>query len=1160
MAEILTGEQALEFIIESRGQKGVVLAAPHASDGETSQLVQESGRVLNITTLTARWLGMVPLEAAIDRLNVNRPTQGEPEQDSGNERFTPEAKRVWLRWRKKMLEAAHGPLNLYIEVHTNDDPLTADAIEIASVGLAPEPARNLKLLFNALFVDLGMVGARIEPVDRLKRWKATLAKQYGSFTLPKIGLQIELPIAVLNLILQGNEMKQNWIRFLRGLLAIIPTGKEQVSSSPAKQESLREALTPHERVAKATERIRTWFERKLDQDAREIARLYRTSRDTLVDKIASVYHTHLSNDPTFVKARLTGAGQHLNRIIDDEAEHLSRQIGQLAVNKMEQMRHEHRTQTSHHRRDLATDVGHTSATHELTTGVVGGGTFYDRLFHITDGMKSAIKSGLRQGLLGGETFEQVRDRIGKVFGVNKLYEPKQSAYGSVKIYKNEARRQWNMLMDKLAERNDGKAIWYAILEGPLAESTTPGCAARHGFDTEDIGEMPPHHFNCRCTIMVVEQDADLTVYQEEGRLWLEQHGWTRKQAQLEEAMQDKITYQRAAVYCPDREGKVWAIKPHGQNFWALPGGHLEPGESPDQAAMREMTEETGVVVHLQGYLGSIARPWNTTHVYKGEFRSRGKVLTGEEIDVISRVAIDDLVAHERDFLKSLQLSEADFDPAAHPRVPAGQPGGGQFGGGGGKPKIVKTKAMHKSISTIKPGDVLKYVNATTGKTKYGTVVDVNEKKHAIGYKAKQGGGDKVYYVGVKAMSDVYINGVVYKGGGLADVSGIGELKLDAPSSPPSSGKAYVDKSGTSTGISKGDNISFVGALSGKQKGGTVLGYDASMGLFSVKSPSGDTSKYKLDVMTQLKVNEKPVMSTPFGMGKAAFIDIPKEQTASLVRDASKKILDQETHIYSGDAAKDVISKDGAREFVWKASDHEQYTGKLHIYNNWDSSSSTVSSSYLRAAVSDKFGGDIYVGKEKFKSPQQVRDDRYNDANWSGKSKESVSKGFDRFVDTQYALTQKMLKDQPDTITLYRGIRMEYGQAQGFKVGALGKINIGALSSFSSSRHVADGFGDVTIAIKVPKEHIFGYYDSGFGVTHEKEYGVMGDNKDWQARVEKNSRLSGLHEAKKKDDELPTFDVDADPENDNWIRIVAGTWFGEDLDDRGTHGEQSDDDE
>ena len=34
---------------------------------------------------------------------------------------------------------------------------------------------------------------------------------------------------------------------------------------------------------------------------------------------------------------------------------------------------------------------------------------------------------------------------------------------------------------------------------------------------------------------------------------------------------------------------------HGGGSWSTPGGYLDPGESPERAALRELTEETGVV-------------------------------------------------------------------------------------------------------------------------------------------------------------------------------------------------------------------------------------------------------------------------------------------------------------------------------------------------------------------------------------------------------------------------------------------------------------------------------------------------------------------------------------------------------------------------------------
>jgi 8-oxo-dGTP diphosphatase len=42
---------------------------------------------------------------------------------------------------------------------------------------------------------------------------------------------------------------------------------------------------------------------------------------------------------------------------------------------------------------------------------------------------------------------------------------------------------------------------------------------------------------------------------------------------------------------------------HGAGTWSTPGGHLDPGESPEGCAVREVREETGVEVVNVRFLG-----------------------------------------------------------------------------------------------------------------------------------------------------------------------------------------------------------------------------------------------------------------------------------------------------------------------------------------------------------------------------------------------------------------------------------------------------------------------------------------------------------------------------------------------------------------------------
>lgn len=54
----------------------------------------------------------------------------------------------------------------------------------------------------------------------------------------------------------------------------------------------------------------------------------------------------------------------------------------------------------------------------------------------------------------------------------------------------------------------------------------------------------------------------------------------------------------------EEEGKLLLVRQsYGRGYWSLPGGVLERGESIDQAAIREVKEETGLEVRLMRVVG-----------------------------------------------------------------------------------------------------------------------------------------------------------------------------------------------------------------------------------------------------------------------------------------------------------------------------------------------------------------------------------------------------------------------------------------------------------------------------------------------------------------------------------------------------------------------------
>jgi 8-oxo-dGTP pyrophosphatase MutT (NUDIX family) len=54
-----------------------------------------------------------------------------------------------------------------------------------------------------------------------------------------------------------------------------------------------------------------------------------------------------------------------------------------------------------------------------------------------------------------------------------------------------------------------------------------------------------------------------------------------------------------------RAALIARVNRAGRLEWCLPKGHLEPGETPEQAAVREIAEETGIQGRVVAPLGSI---------------------------------------------------------------------------------------------------------------------------------------------------------------------------------------------------------------------------------------------------------------------------------------------------------------------------------------------------------------------------------------------------------------------------------------------------------------------------------------------------------------------------------------------------------------------------
>ncbi len=59
----------------------------------------------------------------------------------------------------------------------------------------------------------------------------------------------------------------------------------------------------------------------------------------------------------------------------------------------------------------------------------------------------------------------------------------------------------------------------------------------------------------------------------------------------------------AFVFIRSEEGLLLVEQSYGSKYWSLPGGSVEANETIEQAAIREVKEETGLDVHLTRVIG-----------------------------------------------------------------------------------------------------------------------------------------------------------------------------------------------------------------------------------------------------------------------------------------------------------------------------------------------------------------------------------------------------------------------------------------------------------------------------------------------------------------------------------------------------------------------------
>lgn len=98
----------------------------------------------------------------------------------------------------------------------------------------------------------------------------------------------------------------------------------------------------------------------------------------------------------------------------------------------------------------------------------------------------------------------------------------------------------------------------------------------------------------------------------------------------------------AGVVFSDDLKKVLLIKRRDVNIWVIPGGGVDPGESPEAAIVREFLEETGLSVKIKRQVAlytPLNRLSNYSYLYECSIIS-GELTLGDETQGIDFFSLD----------------------------------------------------------------------------------------------------------------------------------------------------------------------------------------------------------------------------------------------------------------------------------------------------------------------------------------------------------------------------------------------------------------------------------------------------------------------------------------------------------------------------------------
>lgn len=113
----------------------------------------------------------------------------------------------------------------------------------------------------------------------------------------------------------------------------------------------------------------------------------------------------------------------------------------------------------------------------------------------------------------------------------------------------------------------------------------------------------------------------------------------------------------------DAEGRLLVVKANYKPYWTVPGGVIDAGETPKQAAAREVFEEVGIRLNERELTFVLVADRISKHLQTYQFLFKAKlsedakkkiILQATEIDEYALITKAQVHLADRDYAKSIQ--------------------------------------------------------------------------------------------------------------------------------------------------------------------------------------------------------------------------------------------------------------------------------------------------------------------------------------------------------------------------------------------------------------------------------------------------------------------------------------------------------------------------